>query len=65
LEDKISGFIYGKDYIPYNPEKPDLALSKTKRILLDYWRKAEQKMIRIQQLKINQIQQQNLEIAKL
>lgn len=65
LEDKISGFIYGKDYIPYDLEKPDLALGKTKRILLEYWRKAEQKRIRIQQLKENQIQQQNLEVAKL
>ena len=65
LEDKISGFIYGKDYIPYDPKKPELALNRTKKILLDYWRKAEQRKMRMEQLKINQIHQQNIEMAKL
>ena len=65
LENKISGFLYGRDYISYNLDNPDLALNNMKKILLEYWRKQEQKRIRVQQTLMYQIQQENLEQNRL
>ncbi len=43
FEKKIKGFNYGKGYVLFDPEQPNLALDKVKRSLLTYWQKKDEK----------------------
>lgn len=37
LENKITGFLYGRDFILYDPENPQVATQKIKRSLIRHW----------------------------
>lgn len=44
LEDRKTGFIYGKDHITYDPGSPDIAINKiTSRLTLFYSKKQKEK----------------------
>jgi len=60
LEKKISGFLYGKGYVLYDPLQPNLATEKIKRSLMTYWRQLEQK----RQHQINLTRQKQIELQK-
>lgn len=37
IENKLTGFIYGHDYLSHDPDQPEKTLEKIKAILLQYW----------------------------
>ena len=37
IEPKISGFIFGHDYLLHDPQSPDITLERIKNILLQHW----------------------------
>jgi hypothetical protein len=45
LEKKISGFTYGRGYIPLDSSNTDFALKKVRNTLLKYWREKEKAKI--------------------
>jgi hypothetical protein len=45
LENKITGFNFGRDYIQYDPLTPITTLTKMKNSLLSYWKKIEEQRI--------------------
>ncbi len=55
IEKKITGFNFGKGYIEYSPNEPDVALKKIKRSFLNYLKTVEIK--RQEQLKQKQSKQ--------
>lgn len=63
LEKKITGFIYGHDYITHDPTQPQATLEAIKRSLLSYWRKVEKKRIEKQEAII--FRQRELEVIRL
>jgi hypothetical protein len=54
---QIKGFNYAKGGIELDPERPEIALSKTRKTLLDYWEKKENERIN----KIRKIQRKVLQ----
>jgi predicted nucleotide-binding protein len=42
FEDKITGFIYGNDYVKYDPKNPDSAVSIITNSFVDYYNKQKQ-----------------------
>lgn len=62
LEEKITGFIFGHDYILHNPAKPQITLDRIKGILLNYWQQVEQR--RIEQQRAFILQQRQLETIR-
>jgi hypothetical protein len=59
LENKISGFLYGRDFIVYDPENPQIATQKIKRSLVTYWQQVKQKRIEEQQRHFHKIKMDN------
>ncbi len=51
FENKISGFNYGRDFIVYDPENPEDAISKVKTEILRYWNEKKIKLLEIQKKK--------------
>ena len=58
IEKEITGFNYGKGYIEYSSDEPQLALDKIKRALLNYWKQLEVK--KQEQFKQKQVKQRQL-----
>ncbi len=54
LENRITGFIYGHDYILYEPANPEIALESTKNALLDHWNNIEKNRIAQYNLKLKE-----------
>lgn len=44
LEQKIKGFIFGRDVIKYDPSKPDLMLLQLTSVVMEAWAKLKEKM---------------------
>jgi hypothetical protein len=55
IENKITGFNYGKGYIEYSPNEPQVTIDKIKRSLINYWNK--QQLIKQEQIKKEQTKQ--------
>ncbi len=43
IENKITGFNYGRDYISLDLNQPNIALEKVKNALLNYWKKQQKR----------------------
>ena len=52
FEDKLSGFSFGRDYILYDPERPEDAINKIKDEILNFWEDKKEKELSIQR-KVN------------
>jgi hypothetical protein len=63
LQKKIAGFIFGKDFIELDPTQPELALEKTKNILLEKWNEIQLKLYN-EFLQFQQFQQFQAQIQK-
>lgn len=49
LENQITGFTYGHDYLVHDPQNPEITLESIKLSLLTYWRQVEQDKLLHQQ----------------
>ena len=62
IEKKLTGFIFGKDYILYDPIQPQIALDRMRDTLLFYWnqlyqeQQANQHKIQLMQFENNKIE---------
>lgn len=67
FEKKLSGFNFARDYILYDPANPEIAIKRTKNILLNYWNKlvdkqlSEQRKINLQKYRIEMKQKEKEE----
>jgi len=64
IEKNISGFNYGKDFILFDPNEPQIALEKMTNSLMEYWQKREhQRQVRAvklhEQMRIAKQRQEN------
>jgi TIR domain len=46
FEKKLSGFSFGRDFILYNPNSPEEAIKKTKKVLINSFKKLQEKRLK-------------------